>query len=217
MSVAPSAIRGELALSPSYFSSSLFVHPLREDILHLIRLFQERYAQTRPSQPFTLFKAIWKTQGWTWMHLKVFDARSREAFLGVTARLFLGAFRCRLVALRTADRCSERTATTETPLARTAALFGLYTFFFTQPTPSAHHLYSISHVPIPIGTSTVLLWPTLTYSHRQLHCSHGPAWFIDIGGSASPSASGNLCALDARRCWCLSHNADLACTRTEST
>lgn len=96
MSVAPSpsASRGEVVLQPSYFTSSLFVHPLRDDILNLIHLYHERYRQARllpnPPNPFALFKDVWGIQGWLWMHFKVFDARSRDTFLGVTARLFLG-------------------------------------------------------------------------------------------------------------------------------
>jgi len=89
---APSSTRGEVTLQPSYFTSSLFVLNFREDILYLIQTFHDQYFQTHPTQPFTLFKAIWDIQGWTWMHLKVFDARAREAFLGVAVRLFLGVF-----------------------------------------------------------------------------------------------------------------------------
>ena len=46
----------------------------------------------------------------------------------------------------------ERTEATESPMARTVALFGMYAFFFTQPESSAPPTYAIKHVPIPIGT-----------------------------------------------------------------
>ena len=92
MSVAPSpsGVRGEVKLQPSYFTSSLYVDPFREDVSRLVDAFQHRYLQSGPAQPFTLFKSIWNSQGWMWVHLRVFDARARDAFLNVSARLFLG-------------------------------------------------------------------------------------------------------------------------------
>jgi hypothetical protein len=147
----PSATRGELVLQPSYFTSSLFVHPLRDDILRLIQIYHEQYLQTQPKQPFVLFKSIWCSLGWNWLHFKVFDARARESFLQVTARLFLGVY---IVIQRDSgldESMLERMVMTEPPLSRVVALFGFYTFFSSQPTPSAHSLHSITHVPIPIG------------------------------------------------------------------
>jgi hypothetical protein len=96
MSLAPTHTtpRGHVALQPTYFTSSLFVDPAREDIDHLIRIYTERYGMSQLSQPFTLFKDIWSSQGWTWLHFKAFDARSRDAFLKVTMRLFSGRLRC---------------------------------------------------------------------------------------------------------------------------
>lgn len=86
----PSTSRGGIIVQPSYFTSSLYIHPLRDDILHLIHVYTEQYVQTQPAQPFELFKTIWSGLGWTWMHFKVFDARSRDMFLRITMRLFLG-------------------------------------------------------------------------------------------------------------------------------
>lgn len=86
----PTISRGDLTLQPSYFTSSLFVNPLREDIAHLVQLFTEKYLASDLSQPFSLFKQIWKEQGWNWLHLKVFDARARDKFVAVTLRLFAG-------------------------------------------------------------------------------------------------------------------------------
>jgi len=107
----PSASRGDLTLQPSFFTSSLFVLPFRADIQHLIVLFSAQYPASNPdpapahipdpdtgndtgavTQPFALFKKIWDEQGWTWVHLKVFDARARETFLRVVCRLFVGAY-----------------------------------------------------------------------------------------------------------------------------
>jgi hypothetical protein len=86
----PSVSRGGITVQPSYFTSSLYIHPLREDILHLIQVYSNHYVQTQPTQPFSLFKTIWNSIGWTWMHFKVFDSRARDMFLKVTMRLFLG-------------------------------------------------------------------------------------------------------------------------------
>lgn len=97
MSVAPtvSSKKGEVILQPAYFTSSIFVEALREDILGLIAAFTEAYSQTaQPSQPFTLFKTIWTAQGWPWYHLRVLDDRSRDKFLQVVARLFVGTVTC---------------------------------------------------------------------------------------------------------------------------
>ncbi len=77
MSVAPepSATRGEITLQPSYFTSSLYVNPLREDISTLIDAFSEQYD---PSvRPFELFRKLWTDQGWKWLHLRAQDGRSR--------------------------------------------------------------------------------------------------------------------------------------------
>lgn len=88
---APSATRGDIIIQPSFFTSSLYVNPLRDDILNLIQTFHQQYVETSPTRPFALFKTIWQSLGWQWMHFKVFDTRTRETFLGVTLRLFLGA------------------------------------------------------------------------------------------------------------------------------
>jgi hypothetical protein len=37
-----------------------------------------------------------------------------------------------------------------------AALFGLYTFLYTQPFVGTPPLYSISHVPVPLGEKNVI-------------------------------------------------------------
>ncbi|KAF9244550.1 hypothetical protein BU15DRAFT_71525 [Melanogaster broomeanus] len=127
----PSSSRGQIIIQPPYFTSSTFIHPAREDIDQLIQLYCHQYAKTHPTHPFTLFKEIWVSQGWTWIHFKVFDARSREAFLRVVIRLFL-----------------ERISANETPLNRVTALFGLYTMLSTQPSTSAPPLHAFAHVQV---------------------------------------------------------------------
>ncbi|KAG1908260.1 uncharacterized protein F5891DRAFT_7073 [Suillus fuscotomentosus] len=142
MSLAPTHTtpRGQVVLQPTYFTCSLFVDPAREDIDHLIHVYAERYARSPPSQPFLLFKDTWNNEGWTWLHFKVFDARSRDAFLKVAMQLL-----------------SERLAASEYPLTRAAALFGLYTFFATQPSTSAPPLYALAHLPMTIDMYESLL------------------------------------------------------------
>lgn len=162
---APSVTRGDVTLQPSYFTSSLFVEPLREDIARLIQAYAQQYLgiltngatqgavsageincgaaqhqagqggpttsshpedatgvveNNKPTpalapspgdaeplssgiphqqptasshiQPFTLFKQLWSSQGWSWFHLKVLDGRARESFVSVVLRLFAGEF-----------------------------------------------------------------------------------------------------------------------------
>jgi hypothetical protein len=86
----PSAVRGDLTLQPTYFTSSLFVIPFRADIEQLTDTFIKEYT-VDITQPFALFKRIWQDQGWAWMHLKVFDARTRHVYLTNACRLFIGA------------------------------------------------------------------------------------------------------------------------------
>ena len=87
---APSTSRGELILQPNYFTSSVYVKALRHDISILILRYHETYSQSASSTPFSLFKSLWLSQGWNWLHFKVFDDRSRQTFLDITLRLFLG-------------------------------------------------------------------------------------------------------------------------------
>ncbi|KAH7885928.1 hypothetical protein F5I97DRAFT_2024075 [Phlebopus sp. FC_14] len=126
----PSAARGRVIIQPAYFTSSAFVHAVREDIDSLIQLYGASYANAR-STPFSLFKNLWISQGWIWIHFRVFDARSRDAFFTVIMRLF-----------------SERIATTEDPFQQVIALFGLYMVYHTQPSASAPALYSIKHLQV---------------------------------------------------------------------
>jgi hypothetical protein len=86
----PSASRGEITLQPTYFTSSLYVNPCRQDFAALIQKFTEKYLETSPKLPFALFKSVWSELGWSWLHFKVFDARARDSFLHVTLRIFCG-------------------------------------------------------------------------------------------------------------------------------
>jgi hypothetical protein len=93
MSVVPSssAKKGEVVLQPAFFTSSLYVHPLREDISALAPAYFEAWtrAPTR-EKPFTIFKQVWSGIGWPWLHFKTLEDRSRDRFSDITMRLFLG-------------------------------------------------------------------------------------------------------------------------------
>ena len=93
LTVAPSVARGAAPLlQPSYYASSLFVDPMRDDINRLLVVFVTAYAKEplEPEKPFELFKTIWKDQGWDLVHLKVLDARARPVFVSNVTRLFIG-------------------------------------------------------------------------------------------------------------------------------
>lgn len=157
-SPAPQVTRGDLTLQPSYFTSSLFVYPLREDITNLTQIYSTKYAQSDRAQPFALFKGIWNEQGWTWLHLRVFDARAREKFLEVVFRLFIGANNTiiTLHACKLTRTVTERLVSTSHPIEKVVAIFGIYTFYFSQPSTSGPSLYSLKHIPIPIGMFYVM-------------------------------------------------------------
>ena len=46
---------------------------------------------------------------------------------------------------------TERLVDSEPLLTRAASLFGLYTFFATQPSTSAPPLQALAHLPVTIG------------------------------------------------------------------
>ncbi|KAK0506277.1 hypothetical protein EDD18DRAFT_1122743, partial [Armillaria luteobubalina] len=139
MSVAPTTT-GRLCLQPAYFTSSVYVNAVREDIASLVKSFEEQYSNSSQSCPFKLFKEIWCSQGWQWLHLKIFDPRGRDAFLHTTLRLFL-----------------ECIVNLGKPITSLVALFGLYTFFYTQPSDVCPPLHSVQHIPIPCDQYATLI------------------------------------------------------------
>ncbi|KZV76983.1 hypothetical protein PENSPDRAFT_679651 [Peniophora sp. CONT] len=174
MSVLParSGNPGELALQPSFFTSSLFVEPLREDISSLLCAFSAALqadsqafhpgveisaaapsaessdvvpngqlpASVAIAEPFSLFKRLWEEQGWVMLHWKAFDSRSRHSFVRTVCRLFL-----------------ERTLEGETLSVRAGALFGLYTFFCSQPESSHPPIHRVKYLDIAIDHLQALL------------------------------------------------------------
>ncbi|KAF8167743.1 hypothetical protein B0H34DRAFT_792438 [Crassisporium funariophilum] len=161
---APSATRGELILQPNYFTSSVYVKALRDDISMLQLRYHEAFSQQTSDTPFALFKTVWLSQGWNWLHLKVFDHRTRQTFLDVTLRLFL-----------------ERTVKTEAPFTRAVALFGLYLFFYTQIKDVTPPLYSIANIPIPFGISLLVPPITAKFSNISSISSSPAACHSDLG------------------------------------
>lgn len=145
VSVVPtsSAKKGEIALQPAYFTSSLFVDAFRADVAQLVASVAEVWTRqaeqgSQVEQPFAKFKEVWHLQGWPWLHVHVLEARARERFLGVVMRLFL-----------------ERIVPTEAPFTRVIALYALYTFYNTQPSSAAPKLHRKEDIPIPLGASLV--------------------------------------------------------------
>ncbi|KIP11408.1 hypothetical protein PHLGIDRAFT_99581, partial [Phlebiopsis gigantea 11061_1 CR5-6] len=138
-SPAPSVVRGDITLQPSYFTSSLFVEPLREDIAHLDNNASSSYVNAS-KQPFTYFKMLWTDYGWSWLHFKVFDGRARESFIRTVLRCF-----------------AEYIVDAVNPLAQTVALFGMYTFFMSQPSSSGPSLHRVTHIAMPLDMYKSLL------------------------------------------------------------
>jgi len=148
----PSIGRGDVVLQPNYFTSSIYVKALRDDLSMLILKYYEVYSHDVSMKPFSLFKTVWLSMGWNWLHFKVFDNRSRHKFLEVTLRLFLGE--------EYYDVCRdltkvlvERTVKTEAPFTRVVSLFAVYTFFYTQVKDPIPSLYSVANIPISYGKS----------------------------------------------------------------
>lgn len=140
-----------LVLQPSYFTSSLYVVALRDDISGLVLQFHDAYSQNSTVKPFDLFKSCWITQCWPYMHFKVLDSRSRDTFLQVTLRLFLGE--PIITVYSKILKSSERGVSTEPPFTRVTAIFAAYFFFYTQPKNVCPPLHSVTHIPVPIGKS----------------------------------------------------------------
>ncbi|KAG8891383.1 hypothetical protein FRC01_014736, partial [Tulasnella sp. 417] len=124
------------ALIPLYYTSDLFVDPLREDISDLLNAFAEHFEEGKepPSQPFSIFKSIWVDHGWDVFHLKCNEPRSRWTFLKTVFRCFI-----------------ERIDQKEPGAVQAAALFGLYAFYGTQPEASTGYTY-LNKIPIAIDT-----------------------------------------------------------------
>ncbi|KAF8973557.1 hypothetical protein BDZ97DRAFT_376774 [Flammula alnicola] len=116
---ASSSSRGEVVLQPNYFTSSVYVKALRDDISTLVLRYHEAYHQPGVTKPFSLFKTVWLSMGWNWLQFRVFDDRS------------------------------QRTVKTEAPFTRAVALFGMYLFFYSQVKDSAPALYCLTNIPIP--------------------------------------------------------------------
>ncbi|KAF9785835.1 hypothetical protein BJ322DRAFT_1188843, partial [Thelephora terrestris] len=135
----PSATRGGIIVQPAYFTSSLYVDSCREDIETVVQEFSKKIEETG-DHSFRLFKSIWASSGWQWMHFKVFDAYARDAFLRVTIKLFM-----------------ERMKPSENVLVRVGALYAVYIFYATQPSTSAPRLHALSCIELSYDVLQSLL------------------------------------------------------------
>ena len=148
----PSASRGGIVVQPAYFTSSLYADSCRGDIETLVQEFSQKCHES-PIRSFSLFRSIWDSSGWQWMHFKVFDAYARDAFLRVTIRLFVG-MSSHIVACYinpTNGFIPERLKPSENVLARVGALYGVFVFYNTQPSTSAPRLHAVSGIEISFG------------------------------------------------------------------
>lgn len=88
----PNYPRGVLILDPAYYTSSVFVEPMRKDIQGLLEDFVLVYSSSPPPRRvFSIFKDVWSSRGWEFLHLCAIDDVVRDTFLITVFRLFLGA------------------------------------------------------------------------------------------------------------------------------
>jgi len=140
LAVRPNYPRGEVILDPIFYTSSPFVEPFRADIEQLLQTFKVQYTVSPPPRRvFSLFKELWRSTGWSFLHLSVLEDLDRDAFTLTVFRLFL-------------ERIHEK----ELPIIRAGALFGLYISFYTQP-----HRVLRSQAQIPIAIDTLSSLPKL--------------------------------------------------------
>jgi hypothetical protein len=63
---------------------------------------------------------------------------------------------------------TERMVESEPPQVRAIALFGLYTFYFTQPSGTAPALRRVTHIPIPLGARYLIMEKHLCFADKLL-------------------------------------------------
>jgi hypothetical protein len=149
LAVRPNFPRGEQVLDPLFYSSAPFVDPFRVDIEQLLQAFKAQYtASLPPRHVFSLFKDLWKSTGWSLLHLAVLEDIDRDAFTLTVFRLFLGLILRHINHIHTYLNFEiERIKEDELPIIRVGALFGLYISYYTQPKT----LRTQAQIPIPIG------------------------------------------------------------------
>ncbi|KAG9013461.1 hypothetical protein FRB94_002535 [Tulasnella sp. JGI-2019a] len=142
-----------LAFLPIYYTSESFVGPLRRDVSKLLEGFASHFVEEEgPPYPFTEFKTQWTDSGWNFMHLKCIEARSRVVFLETVFRVFI-----------------ENIKNGAPGSVQAGALFGLYTFFSTQPPPSSGQ-YGLNKIPVAIDTyQYIMKLPDIVPSCLQDH------------------------------------------------
>jgi hypothetical protein len=177
MSLKPTvALHGALpVLQPEYYYSDVFLTPLRLDLDKLLTDFvrcllnnPDQCGQSASSSAtdqsglspeqnsFRIFTTCWVSNHWSFMHLRCLDAIGRVAFLHVLHRMFLGECTSpsTLIPTPTANQCfitglslPEASLIYQESFLKLGALYGLYTFFMTQPA----QLYKLKQLPVPLG------------------------------------------------------------------
>jgi hypothetical protein len=106
LAVKPNILRGDLVLDPLYYTSATFVDPLRKDIEQLLQTFKVQYTSTLPPRRvFSLFKEIWRSSGWRFLHLSVLEDFDRDSFTLTVFRLFLGSHKLLSLLISTERIC----------------------------------------------------------------------------------------------------------------
>lgn len=152
LAVRPNYPRGDLILDPLFYTSSLFVEPLRRDIEQLLSTFNAHYTSTAPPRRvFSIFKEIWVSEGWNNLHLSVIEDLDRDAFTLTVFRLFLGKS-LPVFFPPGSYECTDRMNAKEAIVMRVGALFGLYTTYYAQ---TDRGLRIQAQIPIPIGNALI--------------------------------------------------------------
>ena len=186
---ATSTSRGEVVLQPNYFTSSVYVNALRDDISTLVLRYHEAYSQPSTVQPFPLFKQVWLSMGWNWLQFKVFDSRSRQSFLDVTVRLFLGELAETVTKSKMNSICRKNCEDRGTIYSGSCSVRNVSIFLYSSERLGAatalhyEHTDSLRHVlhmlpstyaeyHLQITTYPCLRWRTRSRAPPLLRCSH---------------------------------------------
>ena len=80
-----------LILQPIFFRSLAFVEGCRRDVDRLLSEFSVALqANDVKGSPFTIFKALWRSTGWQYIHIAVVEQSLRAEWWDVVVRCFAG-------------------------------------------------------------------------------------------------------------------------------
>ena len=81
----------EISSHAIYFTSDLFVDPLRKDVTTLLNAFSEGLEVDPPLEdPEALFQELWVQKDWNVIYLKCTSSESRAEFIKTVTRVFIG-------------------------------------------------------------------------------------------------------------------------------